>query len=51
MCTWAPTPRVHATFSRVFPHVLEAWGGVVLLGSREPLPLYLTAWRSRLAGA
>jgi spermidine synthase len=51
MCTWAPTPRVHATFSRVFPHVLEAGGGVVLLGSREPLPLDLTAWRSRLAGA
>ena len=24
MCTWAPTPRVAATFRAVFPHVLEA---------------------------
>jgi hypothetical protein len=37
MCTWAPTPRVRATFRSVFPHVLATTrGGQVLLGSREP---------------
>jgi spermidine synthase len=50
MCTWAPTPRVRATFSHVFPHVVEAGGGAVLLGSREPLTVDVTAWRTRLAG-
>ncbi len=38
MCSWAPTPRVRATFRRVFPHVLATTrGGPVLLGSLEPL--------------
>ena len=39
MCTWAPTPRVRATFRSVFPHVLDADGGVILVGSRYPLQL------------
>ncbi len=51
MCTWAPTPRVYATFARVFPHLLEAGGGKVLVGSREPLTLEIAAWKARLAAA
>jgi hypothetical protein len=50
-CTWAPTRRSHATFRRAFPHVLEAVRGTVLLGSNEPLPLDLEAWRARLEAA
>jgi hypothetical protein len=49
MCTWAPTPRVWATFSRVFPHVIESGGGAILLGSREPVALDVATWRARLA--
>ena len=49
MCTWAPTPRVYATFARVFPHVIEAAGGAVLIGSRQPLYLDVASWSSRLA--
>lgn len=48
MCTWAPTPRVHATFRRAFPYVLSVWG-VILVGSREPIVLDPEAWRERLA--
>jgi len=51
LCTWAPTPRVRATFARVFPHVIEAGGGVVLVGSLEPVALARDAWRARLAAA
>jgi hypothetical protein len=47
-CTWAPTPRVHATFLRVFPHALEARDGGILVGSREPLPVEPDAWLRRL---
>jgi hypothetical protein len=46
-CTWAPTPRVHATFLRVFPHVLEVDGNI-LVGSREPLAVEPDAWLRRL---
>ncbi len=48
MCTWAPTPRVRATFREVFPHVLETEGGVILIGSRYPLQLDVPAWEARL---
>jgi spermidine synthase len=48
MCTWAPTPRVRASFQDVFPHVLEAPGVQVLLGSQTPLPIELELWESRL---
>jgi hypothetical protein len=47
-CTWAPTRRIYATFRRAFPHVLEAARGTVLLGSNEPFPMDLEAWRARL---
>ena len=48
MCTWAPTERVKATFRTVFPHVLEAEGGVILIGSEYPLQMDLGAWLARL---
>ena len=51
MCTWAPTPRVVASFRTVFPHVLEAEGGDVLIGSLDPIPFEPQAWKARAEGA
>jgi len=51
MCTWAPTPRVVATFRAVFPHVLEAEGGDVLIGSLDPISFEPLAWAARAATA
>jgi spermidine synthase len=51
MCTWAPTPRVVATFRTVFPHVLEAEGGDVLIGSLDPISFEPLAWAARAATA
>lgn len=50
MCTWSPTPRVYATFCRVFPHVLEFTHGSFqyLLGSHDPLPIRIEDWLGRL---
>lgn len=50
MCSWAPTPRVYATFCRVFPHVLEFTHGEhqYLVGSNQPLPGRLDEWLARL---
>jgi predicted membrane-bound spermidine synthase len=51
VCTWAPTERVKATFQTVFPHVLEAEDGVILIGSQYPLQMDLAAWLSRLSAS
>jgi spermidine synthase len=51
MCTWAPTPRVVATFRSVFPYALEAEGGDVLIGSLEPIAYAREAWTARAATA
>jgi hypothetical protein len=51
MCTWAPTPRVAATFRAVFPHVIEAEGGEVLIGRLEPLGFDPQTWAARAASA
>jgi spermidine synthase len=51
MCTWAPTPRVRATFRSVFEHVLDADGGVILIGSEYPLELDVASWQARLEAA
>ncbi len=51
MCTWAPTPRVVATFRAVFPHALEAEGGDVLIGSLEPIAYAPETWAARAATA
>ena len=48
MCTWAPTPRVRATFRSVFPHVLDVDSGVILVGSRYPIQIDVPAWEARL---
>jgi predicted membrane-bound spermidine synthase len=51
MCTWAPTPRVRATFRTVFPHVLDVDSGVILVGSPYPIQLDRPAWEARLREA
>ncbi len=48
MCTWAPTPRVVASFSAVFPHLLKNEARKVLVGSLAPLPEDRGAWLARL---
>ena len=51
MCTWAPTPRVAASFRAVFPHVLAAPEEEVLIGSLAPLPFDPSTWAARAATA
>jgi spermidine synthase len=51
VCTWAPTPRVRATFARVLPHVLATADRSVLVGSLDPLPVDVPAWLQRLRAA
>jgi hypothetical protein len=51
MCTWAPTRRVSATFRAVFPHVLEAEGGEVLIGSLSPISFEPGVWAARAAAS
>jgi spermidine synthase len=48
VCTWSPTPRVYAGFRRVFPHVLEADAGEILVGSLAPLVVDREVWKRRL---
>jgi predicted membrane-bound spermidine synthase len=48
LCTWAPTPRVYATFCEVFPHVIEINDGEILIGSNEPLSVEIALWQSRI---
>src|SRR6185436_17027687 len=48
VCTWAPTERVKATFRAVFPYVLEAEDGVILIGTAYLLQMDLAAWLARL---
>jgi len=48
VCTWAPTPRVCATFGAVFPHVLGDPGDEVLIGSPDPIPNDPEAWGARV---
>jgi hypothetical protein len=45
--TWSPSPRTWNTFLRVFPHVLS-FGGVILVGSNDPIPIDLEAIHHRL---
>ena len=49
LCSWAPTPRIRASFYSVFPHVVELADGKILMGSNDPLPLQVEVWRERLA--
>jgi spermidine synthase len=45
--SWAPTRRVHATFTRAFPYVLAI--GDTLMGSNEPIPFDPDALRARVS--
>jgi spermidine synthase len=47
ICTWAPTPRVVASFRSVFPHALEAPQHEVLIGSLAPIPFEPDGWAAR----
>jgi spermidine synthase len=46
LCTWSPTPRVYAAFTRSVRHVIGT--GEILIGSNEPLEPDPAAWRARL---
>lgn len=48
MCTWAPTTRVFASFTRAFPHVLRHRSGTILVGSLTPLAVDPPTWLGRL---
>jgi len=45
---WTPTPRSHATFASVFPHVVAFGAGRILLGSRQPIQLDVPRWLARV---
>jgi SAM-dependent methyltransferase len=47
ICTWAPTPRVYAAFTRGVRHVVGR--DDVLIGSNEPIAFDPAAWKARLA--
>jgi spermidine synthase len=51
MCTWAPTPRVAATFAAVFPHVVVGEDGEVLIGRLTPIAFEPGAWSARATAA
>jgi spermidine synthase len=51
MCTWAPTPRVRASFHAAFPYVVGPGDRWVLIGSRDPIAIDPEAWAARAAGA
>jgi spermidine synthase len=48
MCTWAPSMRVYASFTQVFPNVLANGSRSVLIGSNDPLPQERNVWFRRL---
>jgi spermidine synthase len=48
MSAWAATPRVAATFRRVFPHVLTFEDDNILLGSSRPFRVDVEAWKQRV---
>jgi predicted membrane-bound spermidine synthase len=46
--TWAPTPRVYASFVTALPHVLGNGDRTILVGSNDPLDIGDGAWEARL---
>jgi spermidine synthase len=46
LCTWSPTPRVYAAFTRSVRHVVGT--GEILIGSNEPIVVDPALWRTRL---
>jgi predicted membrane-bound spermidine synthase len=51
LCTWAPTPRVYASFVTALPYVIGLGDREVLLGSNDPIELDRDAWAARLHSA
>jgi spermidine synthase len=51
MCTWAPTPRVAASFRAVFSHALADPEDEVLIGSLAPIPFAPGEWATRASAA
>lgn len=47
MCSWAPTPRVAATFKKAFLHVVQFNNGAFLLGSNQALAVDRESWGVR----
>ena len=47
LCTWLPSARTYTTFAAAAPYVVE-FGGNMLLGANEPIPLELERWLARL---
>jgi SAM-dependent methyltransferase len=48
LCTWAPTPRVYASFTRAAPYIVGLGDRSVLFGSNEPIEVDPEAWRARV---
>jgi spermidine synthase len=46
--TWAPTPRVYASFVTALPHVLGNGDRTILVGSNQPLEPDYEVWEYRL---
>lgn len=48
LCTWAPTPRIYASLSRVFPYVVGTPSRDILIGSADPIEGGPAEWQARL---
>jgi spermidine synthase len=48
MCTWAPTFRVYASFTRSFPYIVGTSDRDVLIGSQQPIAIDRETWKARL---
>ena len=47
LCTWAPTPRVYASFTQAAPYIVGLGDRSVLFGSNEPIEMDIGTWRRR----
>jgi SAM-dependent methyltransferase len=47
LCTWAPTPRVYASFTQAAPFIAGLPDRSVLFGSNEPFAIDPETWRAR----
>ena len=47
-CSWGPTPRIWAAFHEAFPHVIGLENRMLLIGSKEPIPIEVETWMQRL---
>ncbi|PYQ22488.1 MAG: hypothetical protein DMF81_11990 [Acidobacteria bacterium] len=47
VCTWAPTPRIYASFHKAFPHVVGLENRAIVVGSNDPIPIEAETWAER----